>query len=47
MHFKLLAVAGATFLFLIAPANADAASCCQDHHAKAACCDMPCCKDKA
>lgn len=44
MHFKLLAVAGAAFLLLLAPASADA-SCCNDHQAKAACCDMPCCKD--
>ena len=45
MHFKLLAVAGAAFILLIAPASADA-SCCKDHQAKAACCDMPCCQDK-
>jgi hypothetical protein len=46
MHFKLLAVAGAAFLLLFAPANADA-SCCQEHQhqAKASCCQMPCCKD--
>lgn len=43
MHLKLLAVAGAAFLFLFAPASADA-SCCKDHQAKAACCDMPCCQ---
>jgi hypothetical protein len=45
MHFKLLAVAGAAFLLLAAPASADA-SCCNQHQANAACCDMPCCTDK-
>lgn len=49
MHFKLLAVGAFAGLFLLAPAAADAA-CCDQHsadHAKAACCDMPCCKDGA
>jgi hypothetical protein len=48
MRFKLIAVGAVAGLFLFAPAAADAA-CCDQHsqHAKAACCDMPCCKDKS
>jgi hypothetical protein len=37
MPFKLLAVAGAAFLLLAAPASADA-SCCDQHHGQAPCC---------
>ena len=47
MRFKLIAVGAVAGLFLLAPAAADAACCDQHsaHHAKAGCCDMPCCKD--
>lgn len=47
MRFKLIAAGAVAGLFLLAPADADAA-CCDQHstrHGQAACCDMPCCKD--
>lgn len=49
MHLKLLVVASAAGLILALPAPAAAACCDQHakHTAKAACCDMPCCQDKA
>ena len=45
MPFKLLAAAGTAFLLLAVPGRADA-SCCDNHQAKAPCCEMSCCKDK-
>lgn len=50
MHFKLLVVSAFASAFMLAPAAADASCCGQEghaaQHAKAPCCDMPCCKDK-
>jgi hypothetical protein len=49
MHLKLLVVAAAAGLVFALPAPAAAACCDQhaNHAAKQACCDMPCCQDKA
>ena len=50
MHGKLFAAAGMAVALLLAPASADASCCGQHKHemkAGAACCDMPCCADKA
>lgn len=49
MRFKLFAVGAIAGVFMLTPAAANASCCDQKdhaaHHAKAACCDMPCCKD--
>ena len=47
MHLKLIAVAGAAAVMLMAPARADA-SCCDNNQKDMACCaqkDMPCCAE--
>ena len=49
MHFKLLVASAFAGVCLLVPAAADASCCDQDghaQHARPACCDMPCCKDK-
>ena len=51
MPFKLLVVGAFAGACLLVPAAADASCCGQEghkaQHAKAACCDMPCCQDKS
>lgn len=48
MHFKLVAAAALSGMFLLAPSAAEASCCDQQtgHHGQAACCDQPCCTEE-